>query len=122
MKISEAIDAANAARRNEIPNGTLLYWLSALDGQLAQSIFDAHEGETVTYTPYTENTDPETELLVEAPWDELYPLYLKMRIDLENNDMTAYNADGQLYNAAYSAWAAWFTRTHLPKGVPALRF
>lgn len=122
MKIREAIDTANAARRNEIPNGTLLYWLSSLDGQLAQLIFDAHDGEKVCYAPYTEDTDPETELLVKAPWDELYPLYLMMRIDLENNDISSYNADGQQYNAAYSAWAAWFTRTHVPKGVPALRF
>lgn len=50
-------------------------------------------------TGYPDGMDEE--LLVKAPHDELYVLYLKAKIDAENGEYSRYADSSQLYNEAY---------------------
>lgn len=121
MTLSQAITRADLSRPNELEPELKLAWLTALDGRL-QRLLRAHEGPVPDLPGYGPDTDPDTVLPIPAPWDEIYVLYLLMRIDLENGELERYNNDVLLYNRAWQAFAGDFTRTHMPLGVDRLRF
>ena len=54
------------------------------------------------------------ELLVKAPHDELYALYLKAYIDKENGEYNRYADSRQLYNDAYGNFVRYWGRTYEP--------
>ena len=56
----------------------------------------------------------ETVLLAPAPYEGLYEAYLSAQIDFHNGEFTRYQNSAQLYNAVFSAFAAWYRREHLP--------
>lgn len=122
MTLTQAIHQADLARPNELEPELKLAWLSALDGQIHRELLSAHLGPVPDLPVYGPETDPETELLVPGPWDELYVRYLLMRIDLENGELERYNNDAACFNRSWRAWAGDYVRTHTPLGVNALRF
>ena len=58
----------------------------------------------------------ETELLVPAPWDEMYLRWLEARIDYANAEYTRYNNSMDMFRAVYQAYRSYYNRTHMPKG------
>ena len=61
---------------------------------------------------YGNETDPSTELLVESPYDDLYPLYLAARIDVVNQEFDLYGNNQALYNNAYQTYVDYVHRTY----------
>ena len=64
---------------------------------------------------------PGEELLVEAPFDEIYLRWMEAMVDYHNGEIQSYNAGIILFNSVYEAFKAWYGRTHMPK-VRAKRF
>ena len=123
MTILECMAAADRSRQNQIEPFVKLKWLEKLDGQIAREVFNTHRHTAVPLPVYNEETDvTEQELLVKAPWDEMYVHWLCMRIDLELEEMELYKADGELFSTIYQRWLNDFNRTHMPRSVRALRF
>ena len=148
MTILRAIELADLARANEIEPELKLYWLSTIDGMVQRDVLDDNKpggappdfrwsdvfgpigpaAEPVTpeeadYAGYGPDTDiNSTELLIKAPYDEIYPLYLEMRIDLENNEIERYNNDAKLFDEAWKRFAWQYNRTHRSRTVPFVRF
>ena len=133
MTVFEAIRRADLAANNEIERAVKQKWLEALDGQLALEVFDAHVGTELPGAAFDYVTDDGTvdpdaapaedpTLLVGAPFDELYVDYLVMQICLNQQEIAHYNNAAAVFSARYRQFAAWFRRTHTPKGVKALRF
>lgn len=58
----------------------------------------------------------EPKLLVPAPYDGLYDLYLWSKIDFVNREMDNYNNSAAAYNAALDEWKKAYNRTHIPVG------
>ena len=112
MKISEAIKQARILRDTEIPDETMVGWLSAHDGAVWEDVTCKYEGPPTVRPSYDAETDPETELLVEAPHDGLYPHYLAMRIDLAHQDIDRYNNEAAFYERLRQDWANHYNRTH----------
>ena len=81
-------------------------WVLDLDGQLAE-MFGA---------PVAENKWPEEDaaLLMPAPHEEVYQLYLICKIDYYNQEMELYANDRAVYEAAMQEAQAWYRRTHRP--------
>ena len=75
-------------------------------------------GEPLTFTPYTQATPGDTELIAKAPYDELYRFYLEMHIDLANLEYNKYNNSAQLYGNALGQYKRWYHRTHRPLAQP----
>lgn len=126
MKISEAINRANALRDNVLSDEQKAEWLCQLDGQLNEMIGIEPPVEPDT-DPGTEpveepdiwpfvNTWPEQDeqLLMPAPHDDVYPLYLVAMIDYYNQESALYANDMAIYNAAMSAARAWWRRNNRP--------
>lgn len=116
MKIGEAIENARELMAGAVSDETLLRWLSALDGQVKLEIIDTHAGGgEVLFTPYGEDTDTDTELLIPQPYDEVYRYFLEAQMLFANGELEEYNAVAARYEESYAAYAAWYNRTHMSK-------
>ena len=118
MTAVQAVFQADLTRPNELEPELKLRWLSALEGQIRQTLFLTHADAPEAPGVW----DPEAELQVPQPWDELYLRYLTMRIDLENGELERYNADAVCFNRTWRDYAAHYTRNHRPLGVAQLKF
>ena len=54
------------------------------------------------------------ELLLPAPYDRVYVLYLCSQIDYYNNETALYGNDKAVYDEAMSEAMAWWRRQHCP--------
>jgi len=61
--------------------------------------------------------DGDKPLLVTAPYDNVYDMYLMAMIDLHRHEIANYNNSMALYNAALDEWKKQYHRTHEPLGV-----
>ena len=117
MKIIEAIDQIDSLKHNTYSRRDKILWLSRLDSMVKRLIIDTHEGgEDVVFEGYTDTTDPETELLVPAPFDEIYLRWLEAQIDYANGEYGKYNNSILMYQASYDGYANYYNRNHMPKG------
>ena len=117
MKLIEAINQIDAVKPNGYSQAEKIRWLSTLDGIVKTDIIDTHEGsEKVKFNGYNEKTSLTTELLIPAPYDEVYIRYLEMQIDYANGEYGKYNNSTTMYNTAYSAFDRYYNRTHMPIG------
>ena len=117
MTIEEAINRTDATKPNAYTKSQKISWLSRVDETIKKQIIDTHkEGEHVIFDGYDDNTDLNTELLAEAPYDELYLRYIEAQIDYANAEYGHYNNSIALFNAAYKAYEKDYNRTHVPIG------
>ncbi|MBQ1409819.1 MAG: hypothetical protein IIY94_00875 [Oscillospiraceae bacterium] len=122
MTIQEAISQADQLRPNDLDATAKLRWLSAMDGQIFTELLFAHVDAPESFDGYDAQTPQSTDLLVAFPYDELYPRFLAMRIDLENGELERYNNDAAVFNRLWQTMAAHYCRTHTPNGTARLRF
>ena len=117
MTIIEAINNLDSLKHNTYSQSDKVAWLSRLDSMVKRLIIDTHEcGEDVTFTGYDDATDLETELLVPAPYDEMYLRWMEAQIDYSNGEYNKYNNAILMFNTAFEAYKNYYNRTHMPKG------
>lgn len=115
MTIIEAINRIDAVNPNNYTQPEKVAWLSTLDGVIKKEIVDTHEGsEAVTFAGYNEETPLDTELIVSAPYDEVYLFWLQSKIDYWNGEMGKYNNSIAMYNTAYNNFEKAYNREHKP--------
>lgn len=115
MTIIEAINRIDAVNPNNYTQPEKVAWLSTLDGVIKKEIVDTHEGsEAVTFSGYNDETPLDTELIVPAPYDEVYLFWLQSKIDYWNGDMGKYNNSIMMYNQAYENFEKAYNREHKP--------
>lgn len=108
MKLSEAISKADAMRPNAIDELDKARWVLELESELAETWGKPFPQEEDEY-------DPEYELMVRFPRDNVYPLYLCAMIDLAQEDTSLYANDMTVANQAITDVKAWFRREHRVK-------
>lgn len=117
MTVEKAIFLVDELKPNQIERARKLEWLTNLDKRLYEDVIQTHERKADTpedKTPYTQETDGDTALLVPEGFDELYRFYLEMHIDLENMEYDKYNNSVALYATALGQYKRWYHRTHRP--------
>jgi hypothetical protein len=116
MTIMEAITRIDAIKPNGYSQTDKILWLSTLDGTIKTEVIDAHEGaEGITFDGYKDTTNLSTQLLVPAPYDEIYLFWLESKIDYWNGEMGKYNNSISMFNSAYSSFERYYNRNHMPK-------
>ena len=116
MTIIEAINRIDHLKPNAYSQQDKVRWLSNLDGVVKKEIIDTHEGgEDVIFEGYNDNTLLTTELLIPAPYDEVYVRYLEMQIDYANGEYAKYNNSTVEYNTVFSAFEKYYNRDHTPR-------
>jgi hypothetical protein len=117
MTIMEALHRADALKPNMYTTAEKIKWLSILDGIIKKEIIDTHEGgEDVEFDGYEEDVELTKELLVPAPYDDIYIHWLEAQIDYTNGEYGKYGNSKSMYNASYGAYKNHYNRTHMPKG------
>lgn len=115
MKIKEAIAGVDSLNHNTYLRDDKIKWLSRLDSMVKTEVIDTHKGgENIKFTGYDDLTDDGTELLVQAPYDEVYLRWLEAQIHYHNGEYDKYNNAIILFNTAFDEYKAYYTRTHLP--------
>ena len=116
MTILEAINRVDTTKPNSYTQTEKVDWLSTLDGIIKKEIIDTHEGgEAIVFEGYTPDTSLDTELLVPAPYDDIYIRWLESRIDYANSEYGKYNNSATAYNTAFEAYLLYYNRNNMPK-------
>lgn len=117
MKIIEAINRIDSLKHNTYTQSDKIAWLSELDWMAKREIIDTHEGgESIEFSGYDDTTDTNTELLMPAPFDKAYLLWLEAQIDYYNGEYDKYNNSMDMFHTAYQGYRNYYNRTHMPKG------
>lgn len=106
MKIKTAISRADTLRPNTLDEEQKYAWLIELDGKLSESM-----GVDIPENPFPEDGD----LLMPAPCDNIYELYLVAMIDYYNQETGLYANDMEMFNAALNEAKAWWIRHNRPE-------
>ena len=117
MTIEEAIFLVDELKPNQIERARKIEWLSRLDLKFYRDIVCRHEKDADTpeeFIPYDSETDEDTELLIKAPYDEVYRFYLEMHIDLVNQEYDKYNNSATLYAVKWGELTRAYHREHRP--------
>ena len=115
MTMIEAIGRLDALRHNTFRQEEKIQWLSQVDGLVYQEVISTHEGGT-DFRPYDAQTPLEQELLVPAPYDELYLHYLEAQMDYYQGEADRYNRAMGMFQSVLTAYINYYNRTHLPLG------
>ena len=117
MTLMEALHRIDTIKPNSYSQVEKTKWLSSLDGIIKTEIIDMHEGgDKVTFNGYSDATPLTIELLVSAPYDDIYLFWLESRIDYWNGEIGKYNNSIEMFNEAYQHYEKYYNRTHMPKG------
>jgi hypothetical protein len=115
MTIIGAIGMIDALKPNTYSQEEKIKWLSNLDLSIKKEIIDTHEGgEEIEFNGYDVNTPLDTELLAEAPYDEMYVFCLESQIDYANGEYGKYNNSITAFNSALSNFRNYYNRKHMP--------
>ena len=117
MKIIDAIRKIDSLKHNTYSQNDKIGWMSDLDWIVKREVIDTHEGaDQVHFTGYDENTDQQTVLLIPAPYDTAYLLWMEAQIDYYNGEYGKYNNAMEMFNETFEGFKNYYNRNHMPKG------
>ena len=97
MTLGQAIDTLDAATPNACTYEEKCRWLTELD-RLAWVLIYHRDEEFPGYGP---DSDPETELLVQPPFDEVYRYRLEAQVHYQNGETVRCNNANAMFRAAW---------------------
>lgn len=122
MTIREAIDRIDEIKPSGYSDTQFIEWLNNLDAMVYREIILTHVwDDTPEFSPYTQDTDAHTTLLIPDEFSDVYVSWLAARIDYANGEFSRYNNSAAMFNAQYDDYAAYINRTHMPKGTKGIR-
>ena len=115
MTIIEAINRADNLKFNAFSQDQKISWLSKLDTMVKTQIIDTHVGgEHVAFTGYDGDTNLHTQLLISAPFDDVYLRWMEAQIDYHNGEIDKYNISITMFNTEFEAFSTWYHRNNMP--------
>lgn len=115
MTLMGAINHIDAIKPNAYTQIEKIKWLSTVDGLVKVQIIDTHEGgDKVNFDGYDADTNLATEMLVPAPFDEIYIKWLEAQIDYATGEFGKYNNSMTMFNSAFNNYVKYYNRTHMP--------
>ena len=115
MKVREILTEIDQTRPNAYTDAEKIRWLNIIEGRVYTDIMSkADDGLNWTFIPFEEGQE-ERELVVPAPFTELYSFFLMSRIDFYNGDSARYNDTMVLLNNAWDEFAAYYRENNKPK-------
>lgn len=109
MTIDEIIASVDEIKPNVYTDEDKTKWISDLDGKILLEVM--HKKNFTAYG-YPENAD--TEVLVGAPYDDIYTYWLMAMIDFCNKDYGMYMNTMEMFNNAFDIYAKQYIRNNMP--------
>ena len=117
--INEVIERVSRTKPNTLSDKDKARILIELDGRVYAETTGADEPDR--HPPRKWPEDGDKPLLVEAPRDNIYDLYLTAMIEFYMREYANYNNTVELFNEAYQSYRAWYRRTHMPRQTAQVR-
>lgn len=111
MTPNKVIEIVDGLKPNVFDEEAKLRWISELDGMVTRLVFQEE-----TFTPYTYPDDMDKELLVPAPFESLYELYVSAMIDYYNKEYEYYNNSAGVFETRFSDYKKAYIREHRARG------
>lgn len=99
MTLVNAIEDFDRSRANSVELVQKIRWISELDSKINEEYLLNRGGEELA--PYTLETSGEVELKAPESFTEIYALYLNMKLDYFNGEITRFNNSASLFNRLY---------------------
>ena len=111
MTPNKAIEIIDKLKPNSYSEEDKLRWINELDGLVQKLVFQNDD-----ITEYSYPNDMDTELLIPAPFDDSYTLFLEAKIDYHNREFAYYNNSAKMFEAQYSEFKKDYIRKHRARG------
>ena len=111
MTPNKAIEIIDRLKPNAYSDEDKLRWINELDGMVQKLVF---QNGTITQYSYPEDMD--RELLVIAPFDDVYTLFLEAKIDYHNREYANYNNSAMMFESQFTEYKKAYIREHPAKG------
>ncbi len=121
MTLKEAVARFDALYPNALDIGYKRRLISGFDGRVYSEVLVHFEGAPQFFAGYGENADPDTQLLVEFPFDDIYIKLLCAENDAVGGDTLRYANSAALFNAAWEQYVNYINRTRRRKKGARLR-
>ena len=109
MTIKEVMKHADEVKPNTFSEEDKFRWVCNLEGMVCRLVATELEGVDYAYPD-----DMDTELLVRAPFDDIYPLYLEAQIDFHNREYGDYNNTISVFNSLFDEYKKAYIREIMP--------
>lgn len=107
VSISKVIEQVDGMTPNTFDEEAKFQWLSNLDGMISRVVMEQEEPVSYEYPK-----DMDKPLLVDAPYDGIYAMYLKAMIEFHHLEYDDYNNSMLMFNDLLEKYKAWYIREH----------
>ena len=111
MTPNKAIEIVDRVRPNAYSEEDKLRWINELDGMVQRLVI---QSDKIMQYSYPEDLDKE--LLIPAPFENVYPLYLEAQIDYHNREYGNYNNSVMMFDSIYTDYKKAYIREHAVRG------
>ncbi|MBQ7974353.1 MAG: hypothetical protein IJ300_01520 [Clostridia bacterium] len=111
MTPNKAIEKVDRLKPNSYSEEDKLGWINELDGMVQRLVIQADD-----IKQYSFPGDMDKELLIPAPFDDCYTLFLEAKIDYYNREYANYNNSAMMFEAQYGEYKKAYIREHKAKG------
>lgn len=111
MTPNKAIEIVDRLKPNAYSEEDKLRWINELEGMVQSQVIQLDEVKQLAYPD-----DMDKELLIPAPFDDSYTLFLEAKIDYYNKEIQNYNNSALMFEAQFSEYKKDYIRKHPVKG------
>lgn len=104
MTMNSVIEYVDRLKPNAYSSDDKYRWLNTLEGLVSREVHGDDSPE------YTLPDDADTPLLVQAPYDDIYHLYVFAMIDFYNREYNDYNNTIAMFRERLEQYKTWCTR------------
>ena len=122
MTIFEAISQTRGLCPNSYTDHDMVEWLEQVDTMAKDQVTDRHEGGEAAAPAYSEAMAMQTQLLIGAPYEDVYIFFLMSKIHFFDQDIDRYNNAIVSYQQRFDQWQKAYRQAHLPKSKGGFRF
>lgn len=137
MTPNKAIEIVDRVKPNAYSEEDKFRWINDLDGMVKRMVFKwdeaylksietQYENKQITEKAYEEfmnkakeysyPEDMDKELLIPAPFENVYPLYIESQIDYHNREYAHYNNSAAMFDSLYTEYKKAYIRENRPRG------
>lgn len=106
--MNKVIEYVDEIRINGYSDDHKYKWMSNLDGLIARDVME------IEIPCYDGPADADNELLVAAPFDDLYAMYVILQIELADQEYDHYNNMAMVFQNRLEQYKAWYLRKNRP--------
>ena len=111
MTPNKAIEIVDKLKLNSYSEEDKLRWINELDGMVQRLVI---QSDNIIQYAYPDDMDKE--LMIPAPFDDCYTLFLEAKIDYYNREYANYNNSAMMFESQFGEYKKAYIRDHQARG------